>query len=249
MSLKYRIKSLKPDNAQFIWAIIFIGLLISFLFSAASCSSSEKKGNDSAPSPRPPENSTPSNHAAATSPDPSKKYWDTYSGSDKIKKYLKMGEARLSENKLEEAVKLFTKAIELDPENYDAYDMRSMAYYNMGEHNEGLADCNKAISIAKKEGTFETKCPRGTLARRGAHYFNLNETDKAIEDFHEVIKYSPDFAFAYYDLGQCYFKKGEYKIATDYFNKAIKMNEDERITKSALIYLERIKGVNNGKVQ
>lgn len=91
--------------------------------------------------------------------------------------------------------------------------------------------------------------PRGTLARRGAHYFNLNETDKAIQDFQEVIKYAPDFAFAYYDLGQSYFKKGEYEKASEYFQKAVTLNEDEGITKSAKIKLEKINEIRKGKIQ
>ena len=240
------IKLTKPMNAQLSWAFILVFLLITFLLITPSCSPTIGRKNNSNDY----QGSERTNKTSVTihpSSSPTRETVEPSPRSDKLEKYLKEGEMHLNENKLKEAVQVLTKAIELAPEDYKAYDIRSMAYYNLGEHRKGLADCNKAIAIAKKDGSFETKCPRGVLARRGAHYFNLNDTDKAIEDFHTVIRYAPDFAFAYYDLGQCYFKKGEYKIATDYFKKAIKLNEDERITRSARIYLEKIKGLNNNK--
>lgn len=245
--------NVKIRNALSVLGVIYISALFLILLSVSSCSPGHGK-NDRVLNTQP--SSTDSGGgkkgSVKTSPVSSSSPENESKKSPKLQeseKYLKIGDEKLNENKLEEAEKLLTKAIELDPENYDAYDKRSMTYYNMGKHNEGLADCNKAIAIARKGGFFEERCPRGTLARRGAHYFNLNETDKAIEDFREVIKYSPDFAFAYYDLGQSYFKKGEYKTAAEYFNKAIKLNEDERITRSARIYLEKIKGLDARKAQ
>lgn len=248
MSPLTQIKAIKAMNAQFFWAFILLPLFITLLLFTSSCSPPNGSKNNSTDSPQSPINSETEIKASPfPTPTPSTAKELTSSQSEKLGIYLNEGEQRLNENKPEEAVKILTGAIELDPENYVAYDVRSMAYYNMGEHEKGLADCNKAISIAKKDGSFEKKCPRGVLARRGAHYFNLNDTDKAIEDFQTVIKYAPDFAFAYYDLGQCYFKKGKYKIATDYFNKAIKLNEDERITRSARKYIEKIKGLDDRK--
>ena len=174
----------------------------------------------------------------------------SFESKDEEMNYILVQGTKFMENrKFKEAEALFTRGLELEPDSFTLYDKRSMNYYNMGAHKKGLEDCNRAIEIAKKEGVFSVRCPRGPLARRGAHYFNLKQYDRAIKDFRTVIKYSPDFAFAYYDLGQCYFQKGELKIAKKYFLKAIDLKEDKRITQSAEIYLEKIKNKESIKKQ
>jgi len=158
----------------------------------------------------------------------------------KIEKYLKTGMKYLRENKLKKAEEYFTKVITIDPENFDAYENRSMVYYNMREHRKGIKDCDKAIEIAIKKGFFEERCPEGCLVRRGAHYFNLRKFDEALRDFKLVVKYRPGFAFAYYDLGQCYYKLNDYKTAKIYFLKAIELDKANRISDSARIHLKRM---------
>lgn len=123
--------------------MIILLFLTVFMFFSSSCS---RQGG---------ENSIQS----SPSPSSSTKNTDKYSGSLEAKEKLKTGEEELSNNRFEEAVKIFSEVIEMEPDNYDAYDLRSMTYYNIGEHEKGVADCSKAIMIAKKTGIYEVRCP------------------------------------------------------------------------------------------
>ncbi|MCD4782265.1 MAG: tetratricopeptide repeat protein [Candidatus Eremiobacteraeota bacterium] len=143
-------------------------------------------------------------------------------------------------DKKEMAVEYYTKAIEVDPDNYEGYDYRSKLYYKMGEHEKGIVDCNKGISIARKRGVFEKLCPNRTLSRRGAHYLNLKKYDEAIKDFNFTIKYRPNFAFAYYDRGRCYLRKGDYESARKDFLKSIKLDKNNILTESCRDHLKEM---------
>jgi len=157
---------------------------------------------------------------------------------DKGSKYLRNGDA-------EKAIEYFTRAIKLNPDNYEGYDLRSMAYYEDEEHEKGILDCNKAISIAREKGVFEKICPHQTLVRRGAHYMNLKKYKEAVRDFSMVIRYRPDFAFAYYDRGRCYFRMGDYESAQRDFQKSIKLDKENEFTGNCRKYLKEIKKMRN----
>lgn len=160
-----------------------------------------------------------------------------------IRYYQKRGSECLRTGRKEMAVEYFTKAIEVDPGKYEGYDLRSLAYYEMSEHKKGIRDCNKAISIARKKGLFEKFCPDQTLVRRGAHFMNLKKYKEAIRDFNIVIKYRPDFAFAYYDRGRCYLRKGDYESARKDFVKSIKLDKKNKFTDNCRQYLKEIEKI------
>jgi len=68
----------------------------------------------------------------------------------------------------------YTKAIELDPKNNDAYFDRARCYFCLGEYQKAIDDCSKAIELD----------PKYTYAYflRGGIYSELNEYQKAIDD-------------------------------------------------------------------
>ncbi|MCD4782264.1 MAG: tetratricopeptide repeat protein [Candidatus Eremiobacteraeota bacterium] len=168
--------------------------------------------------------------------------------SDLFSYYQDLGSECHRTGEEEMAIEYFTKAIEADPDNYEGYDLRSMAYYEMGEHKKGIRDCNKAISIARKKGLFEKVCPEQTLVRRGAHYMNLKKYKEAIKDFSIVIKYRPNFAFAYYDRGRCYLRKGDYESARKDLLKAIKLGKKNKFTDNCKKYLKEMEKIKKGKL-
>ena len=54
--------------------------------------------------------------------------------------------------------------------------------------------------------------------------YKNDNTDLAEKTFLKVIEIKPDFMYAYYNLGNLYYKKADYYKALDYFNKAMEIN-------------------------
>ena len=127
----------------------------------------------------------------------------------------------------------YDKAIELNPDNADAYYKRGDAYDEMGEYGKAIADYNKAIELD----------PNHTLAyyNRGCAYGEIGAYDKAIADYNKAIELNPNDALAYYNRGLAYREKGEVPKVVSDLEKCISLSTDPELTKDAQQALYEIK--------
>ncbi|CAL8462898.1 g2432 [Coccomyxa elongata] len=91
----------------------------------------------------------------------------------------------------EDAVKAYSRAIELNPDNPVYYSNRAMAYLQIMQFAEAEADCDKAL---KREISVKTLLRRGT-ARRGKH-----DLEGARSDFKQALSLEPKNRQARSDL-------------------------------------------------
>jgi tetratricopeptide (TPR) repeat protein len=80
---------------------------------------------------------------------------------------------------LDEAIKLYSEVIQLEPDRQEAYANRAIVYYVDDQYQKALDDFNKAI------GTDETEL--ALIENRGLTYIRLNQMDKAVMDFDKVL--------------------------------------------------------------
>ena len=119
----------------------------------------------------------------------------------------------------------FDKALELDPNNADAYFARGAYYANLGQYAQALQDLNKAIELPF-ESAFRLPAK---LFTRAIVYSNLNQYEQAIQDFNQAIKFYPYSyeAFAYYNRGDAYRHLKQYEQAIKDFDKAIELDPND----------------------
>ena len=55
--------------------------------------------------------------------------------------------------KYSSSLRLCNKAVELEPSNYDGYNMRAMVLATLGNTQQAIADCTKAIELAPDDDT------------------------------------------------------------------------------------------------
>ena len=79
------------------------------------------------------------------------KYKGFYSNEDLIKLYYALGSAHHQQNKTEEAILVYDRILELDPENNDALFMRSFAYILAKKYEGGLEVVNETQPYSKDE--------------------------------------------------------------------------------------------------
>lgn len=129
--------------------------------------------------------------------------------------YYNQGVARYEKGDYAEAIKDYTKAIELNPRYADAHYNRGIAYDDKGEYDRAIKDYTKAIEL--NPGYADA------YVNRGIAYGRKGEYDQAISDFNEAIEIDPNVATAYYNRGLAYNKKGQYEQSISDYTKAIEV--------------------------
>ncbi len=111
--------------------------------------------------------------------------------------YIDLAEIALSEDNLDKAIDICTKALSLKPENNEQtflYFIRTRAYKNKGEYDLALADCNKMITSCEKDPNFIINGYR----LRGQIYEDKGDHSSAIQDYNKAIEQHPTDANVYY---------------------------------------------------
>ena len=132
--------------------------------------------------------------------------------------FFKLGNQSYQKGDYDEAIKHYSKAIELDSNYVSAYYNRGSAYGQKGGHNLAIADYSKVIEL-KPDYV-------GAYFNRGLAYWAKREYKRAIENYDKVIELDPDYVGAYYNRGLAYRAEGEYKRAIEDFSEAIKLKPD-----------------------
>ena len=70
-----------------------------------------------------------------------------YLFSLQAEEFKALGNAALTQGKVEEAVTFYNQAVSLDPDNHVLYSNRSAAYCKSGDYEKSLEDAEKVISL------------------------------------------------------------------------------------------------------
>ncbi len=130
----------------------------------------------------------------------------------------KKGYEAMKEEKLEEAVRLFTEALKIS-EHPDIYSDRGVAYLHLEKKVESLADFDKAIELQPK---YAYRFAARAFAKN--HFGNI---DGAVEDYEIAVKLDPDDAVAHNNLGLLLEQKGYKDKAEQRFEQADKLSKME----------------------
>jgi tetratricopeptide (TPR) repeat protein len=128
------------------------------------------------------------------------------------------GETSSSKKKYSNAIKDFSRALEIHPNYVDALINRGSAYAELGRFNDALMDFNHALKFEKKDAEL--------FNRRGEVYLQNEMYDQAIKDFTAAVVLNPMFSDAYLNRGKAYSEKGMPEEAMNDFNQAIKADSD-----------------------
>ena len=132
-----------------------------------------------------------------------------------------------------EAIKIYTEAIQLDPENDWLYNYRSTSYACLfNRKREAFADINKAIELNPNEMRhYEAKAE---LYRRYSQYGG------AIKMYDWLIEQNPNEARYYHNRGWVYQLKGKKKLAAEDYKKYLSLwSRPEDDMRAAGDYCER----------
>lgn len=142
------------------------------------------------------------------------------------KELYKQGIKYYEKTEYEQAIKLFSQAININPEYANAYNSRGDAYYRLGKYEKSQQDSSAAIRHNPNDAN--------AYYDRGFSLYSIGEYNGAIIDYNQAIKIKPEYANAYYGRGLARFQIKENRKAIADLNQAIAIN-----SKFAPAYLHR----------
>src|SRR5216684_3257036 len=119
---------------------------------------------------------------------------------------------------LDEAIKEFKKAIELDPESAHAHDNLATVYSEKKLYREALKEYLTALELEPDSATAHYNL---------ACFLATHASDMAVDEYKEAIELDPDYPDAHLDLGICYAQKGFYAEAERCYGRARELNPDD----------------------
>ena len=136
-----------------------------------------------------------------------------------ISKELSKGLAAYEKRNFSQAVKEFTKALELEQNNIDAIEQRSMSYFHLGDYSSSLKDMNRARDLE----------PNNPYRYSSRAYLKatMKDIDGAIEDYKIAVHLDPEDSIAHNNLGLLQEQKGYMKEAKTNFSIADKLSGTE----------------------
>lgn len=110
------------------------------------------------------------------------------------------GNARVSQNRLDEAIADYNQAIELAPNAPDPYLNRGTAYEGLGKFELAIADYNRILD----------RDPEDAMAynNRGNAKAGLGRYQAALSDYQQAALIAPNFAFARANAALCLYQLG-----------------------------------------
>ena len=135
---------------------------------------------------------------------------------DNVQAYYLKGKAMQGLAQEDEAVNLFTKAIDLQNDFAEALLLRGQIYLRQAKLTEALADAEAVIASGKEVES-------GLLLRGSVKEVEYQPED-AEADYRQVLELDPFNQQAYIYIGKLYLKKGRYADAIGVMDDAIEMS-------------------------
>ncbi len=170
--------------------------------------------------------------------------------------FLEKAKEQLQKGNAKEAVSYLNQAIDKDPENARAFNMRGAANFELKDYANALLDYEKAIQLNPKdykpyfnrasvkmeksdwEGALND-CEKASniqpdtteiYVKSGIIHAALLRIPEAINDFDKALKLNPKETNALYNRGNIYFQTKDFENAEKDFSAAVKV--DSRFAKA-----------------
>ncbi len=129
--------------------------------------------------------------------------------------YKERGYAREKMGDKQGAIRDYSKAIKLNPNDVEIYKRRAIVKEEIRSYRGARNDLNCAIVTA--------------CFNLGNARYAMGDYQGAIEEYTQAIKVNPNYAIAYHNRGKARYEMGDYQGAIDDYSQAIKLNPNEAI--------------------
>ena len=118
----------------------------------------------------------------------------------------------------DEAIADYSRIVELDPDDTEAFGFRGEAYRQTGRYEEAVADFTRAIEIDPGDAW--------AIGSRGQAYDAMGRFDEALADFTHAIELEPARTWILSARGETYLRMGRLDGAATDFTRAIELDPE-----------------------
>ena len=163
--------------------------------------------------------------------------------------YKDSGDAAIVKGNVNQAIADYTKAIEINPNDGEAYNNRAVMYFGEKEYAKAKEDVCRAQALGyevspqllENLSRESARSPEYQALDKGGLYSEKGMHDEAIAEFNSAIQTKPNSAEAYYFRAGAYAQKNDFDKAVSDYTKAIEINPDygDAYYNRALTYLAK----------
>lgn len=132
--------------------------------------------------------------------------------------YVEQGKAFYFENRFEEAIACYDKALTMEPENFKAWFSCGAAQVKLQQLDKALAAYDRALQL--KPDFPEAWFGRGTLLTKQQRW------EEAIAAYDKAILIKSDFFLAWFGKARCYAMQSQLDALLDCLDRAIQLNPE-----------------------
>ena len=132
-----------------------------------------------------------------------------------VKKHVRKGYEHYKANRQKQALEEFGQAIEIDPQNAEAYFWRARAFIRLGQFDDAMTDLNAVVKLN----------PRYSPAYDNLGWLQMrrNQLDESLIHLNKSIELNPDNGWAHHMRSRIFFKKGDLQNALKNAKAACKL--------------------------
>jgi tetratricopeptide (TPR) repeat protein len=144
------------------------------------------------------------------------------------KKHVREGYDHYKENRFKKARDELSQAIEIDPQNAEAYFWRARTFIRMGQYDDAIGDLKTVLDLNPDSSP--------AYDNLGWLFMRRNKYDQSLTYLNKSIELKPDNAWAHYMRSRIFFKKGDLQKALENAKTACKLgytdacNDEKRYT-------------------
>ena len=139
--------------------------------------------------------------------------------ADEVRKLIEeANELSEQEDKLEEAVKLYRKAVEMEPELVSAWHGLGLAMGDLGRHEEAESAFRKVVELEEDDAS--------AWSNLGVALGYLGRYEEAKNASRKAVELTPEKALAWYNLGVALGGLGRYEEAESASHKAVELEPE-----------------------
>jgi tetratricopeptide (TPR) repeat protein len=133
--------------------------------------------------------------------------------------YVEQGKALYFEGRYDDAIALYKKAIQQEPENPKAWFGKGAALAKLQQLEAAIAAYEKATQLKPdfSEAWFG----------KGAALAKLQQLEAAIAAYHQATELKPDFFLAWFGRARCYALQGKEELMLESLQQAINLNPEK----------------------